>query len=195
MRHYEVVFLVHPDQSDQVPGMIERYQALIERWAGRVHRLEDWGRRQLAYPIAKMHKAHYVLLNIEVSQEGLAELQSAFKFNDAVLRDLVIRCKEAVVGHSKIFEGELREREREREQRQAAAERGSGQRLSESGSEQGAQTPVGGAERAGDDDAAARAVATDEDAPAQEAPATGASSDAALAHGPGSATPTKEDNR
>lgn len=121
MRHYEVVFLVHPDQSDQVRGMIERYQSLVERWAGKVHRLEDWGRRQLAYPIAKMHKAHYVLMNIEISQEGLAELESAFKFNDAVLRNLVIRRKGPILGNSKIYEEEMKEQEREREQRKAAA--------------------------------------------------------------------------
>lgn len=116
MRHYEVVFLVHPDQSDQVPGMIERYLGLIERWAGKVHRVEDWGRRQLAYPIAKIHKAHYVMINMEVSQEALAELESAFKFNDAVLRNLIIRRRGPVTGNSKIYEEELRERERERDQ-------------------------------------------------------------------------------
>ena len=116
MRHYEVVFLVHPDQSDQVPGMIERYLGLIERWAGKVHRVEDWGRRQLAYPIAKIHKAHYVMINMEVSQEALAELESAFKFNDAVLRNLIIRRRGPVTGNSKIYEEELREQEREREQ-------------------------------------------------------------------------------
>ena len=116
MRHYEVVFLVHPDQSDQVSGMIERYIGLIERWAGKVHRVEDWGRRQLAYPIAKIHKAHYALINMEVSQEALAELESAFKFNDAVLRNLVIRRKGPVTSNSKIYEEELREQEREREQ-------------------------------------------------------------------------------
>ena len=116
MRHYEVVFLVHPDQSDQVPGMIERYLGLIERWAGKVHRVEDWGRRQLAHPIAKIHKAHYVLINMEVSQEALAELESAFKFNDAVLRNLIIRRNGPVTGNSKIYEEELREQEREREQ-------------------------------------------------------------------------------
>ena len=119
MRHYEVVFLVHPDQSDQVPGMVERYQSLIERGAGVVHRLEDWGRRQLAFPISKIHKAHYVLMNIEVNAETLAELESAFRFNDAVLRYMTIRRTEAVTGHSKIYEEELRaqEKEREREQR------------------------------------------------------------------------------
>jgi len=115
MRHYEVVFLVHPDQSDQVSGMIERYQGLIERGNGVVHRLEDWGRRQLAYPISKIHKAHYVLMNIEVNNETLEELESAFKFNDAVLRNLIIRRKEAVTGNSKIYEEELREQEKDRE--------------------------------------------------------------------------------
>ena len=115
MRHYEIVFLVHPDQSDQVPGMIERYQALITKGSGTVHRLEDWGRRQLAFPIAKIHKAHYVLMNIEVDQAVLEELESAFKFNDAVLRNLVLRRKEAVVGDSKIYEEELKEQEKDRE--------------------------------------------------------------------------------
>jgi small subunit ribosomal protein S6 len=115
MRHYEVVFLVHPDQSDQVPGMIERYQALIERGNGVVHRLEDWGRRQLAYPIAKIHKAHYIMLNIEVDADTLKELESAFRFNDAVIRNMFIRRKAAVTGNSKIYEEELREQEKDRE--------------------------------------------------------------------------------
>ncbi len=115
MRHYEVVFLVHPDQSDQVPGMIERYQALIERGNGVVHRLEDWGRRQLTFPIAKIHKAHYIMLNIEVDADTLKELESAFRFNDAVIRNLVIRRKAAVTGNSKIYEEELKEQEKERE--------------------------------------------------------------------------------
>lgn len=90
MRHYEIVFLVHPDQSEQVPAMIERYRAMIEEDGGRIHRLEDWGRRQLAYPINKIHKAHYVLMNIECNRPILAELESAFRFNDAVLRNLII---------------------------------------------------------------------------------------------------------
>jgi small subunit ribosomal protein S6 len=96
MRHYEVVFLVHPDQSEQVPAMIERYRAIVESDSGKVHRLEDWGRRQLAFPIAKVHKAHYVLMNIECGLEALNELKSAFKFNDAVIRDMVLSRKEAV---------------------------------------------------------------------------------------------------
>ena len=95
LRHYEVVFLVHPDQSEQVPAMIERYKALIETDGGKIHRLEDWGRRQLAYPIVNLAKAHYVMLNIEVGQNALNELESGFRFNDAVLRHLVIKRDEA----------------------------------------------------------------------------------------------------
>ena len=95
MRHYEVVFLVHPDQSEQVPAMIERYKTLIEGDNGKIHRLEDWGRRQLAYPIENLAKAHYVMLNIEVSQNALNELETGFRFNDAVLRHLVVRRDEA----------------------------------------------------------------------------------------------------
>jgi small subunit ribosomal protein S6 len=93
MRHYEVVFMVHPDQSEQVPAMIERYRATIESSGGKIHRLEDWGRRQLAYPIQKLAKAHYVLMNIECGTAELAELESAFRFNDAVLRNLIISRK------------------------------------------------------------------------------------------------------
>ncbi|HEX5127990.1 MAG TPA: 30S ribosomal protein S6 [Rhodocyclaceae bacterium] len=96
MRHYEVVFIVHPDQSEQVPAMIERYKTLVSGKGGIIHRLEDWGRRQLAYPIQKIHKAHYVLMNIECDAETLAELEHAFKFNDAVLRHLSIKTKKAV---------------------------------------------------------------------------------------------------
>ena len=91
MRHYEIVFMVHPDQSDQVQAMIDRYRTLIEEDGGKIHRLEDWGRRQLAYPINKVHKAHYVLMNVECSQPVLEEMQSAFRFNDAVIRNLIIQ--------------------------------------------------------------------------------------------------------
>ena len=103
MRHYEIVFLVHPDQSEQVSGMIERYRTLIESKDGKIHRLEDWGRRQLAYPIHKIHKAHYVLMNIECSQEVLDEITSAFRFNDAVIRNLVIVRDEAVTEPSPLI--------------------------------------------------------------------------------------------
>lgn len=96
MRHYEIVFLVHPDQSDQVPGMIERYKKLIAKHEGKLHRLEDWGRRQLAYAIRKLHKAHYVLMNIECEQNVIDELNDLFRFNDAVLRYLILRLDRAI---------------------------------------------------------------------------------------------------
>ena len=106
MRHYEIVFIVHPDQSEQVPGMIERYRNTITAGNGKVHRIEDWGRRQLAYPIAKVFKAHYVLMNIEVNNETLVELDSSFKFNDAVLRHLTVKMDEAVTGPSPMMKEE-----------------------------------------------------------------------------------------
>ena len=109
MRHYEIVFLVHPDQSEQVPAMIERYRATIEADGGKIHRLEDWGRRQLAYPIQKLHKAHYVLMNIECTQAALDELTSAFRFNDAVLRNLVIARDEAITEPSPLARREEKE--------------------------------------------------------------------------------------
>ena len=115
MRHYEVVFLVHPDQSDQVPGMVERYHAMIERGEGKVHRTEDWGRRQLAFPISKVHKAHYILMNIEVAQDTYDELLSAFRFNDAVIRSMVVRRDGPEIGNSKIYEEELKDQEKDKE--------------------------------------------------------------------------------
>ncbi len=115
MRHYEIVFIVHPDQSEQVPGMIDRYRAMIEREGGTIHRCEDWGRRQLAYPISKIHKGHYVLLNIEVPTAVLEELESAFRFNDAVLRNMILSRKAPETETSKIYEEELKEQERDKE--------------------------------------------------------------------------------
>ncbi len=112
MRHYEVVFLVHPDQSEQVPGMIERYTQLMADSGGKIHRLEDWGRRQLAYPINKIHKAHYVMMNIECGGEALQELATLFRFNDAVLRNLLIKAKAAVTEESLILKGEREGKER-----------------------------------------------------------------------------------
>ena len=106
MRHYEIVFIVHPDQSEQVPAMVERYKALVTARSGQIHRLEDWGRRQMAYPIQKVHKAHYVLMNIECDGETLAELEHAFKFNDAVLRHLTIKMKKAVATASPMMKEE-----------------------------------------------------------------------------------------
>ena len=112
MRHYEIVFMVHPDQSEQVKGMIERYTAAINKDGGTVHRLEDWGRRQLAYPINKIHKAHYVLMNVEATQAALEELTTNFKYNDAVIRNLVIRMDAAVTAESPIMKAETEQRER-----------------------------------------------------------------------------------
>ena len=113
MRHYEVVFLVHPDQSDQVPAMVERYRSMIETSGGAIHRFEDWGRRQLAYPINKVHKAHYILMNIECNLEALNELKSAFKFNDAVIRDMFLVRKDAVTEASPLAKQEGQGRERD----------------------------------------------------------------------------------
>ena len=106
MRHYEIVFIVHPDQSEQVPAMIERYRSTIAARKGAIHRLEDWGRRQMTFPIAKMHKAHYVLMNIECDQETLDELEHSFKFNDAVLRHLTVQMKAAVTAPSPMMKEE-----------------------------------------------------------------------------------------
>jgi small subunit ribosomal protein S6 len=121
MRHYEIVFLVHPDQSDQVPAMCERYRALIEADGGHIHRLEDWGRRQLAYPIEKIYKAHYVLMNVECSQSVLNEIKSAFRFNDAVLRNLIISRPSADTAPSPLLKS--RDEERSEEGRSRATQR------------------------------------------------------------------------
>ena len=112
MRHYEIVFLVHPDQSEQVPGMIERYTQIVTEGGGKIHRLEDWGRRQLAYPINKIHKAHYILINAECDGSSLEELTTLFRYNDAVLRNIVIKMKGAVTEESLILTGEREGKER-----------------------------------------------------------------------------------
>ncbi|WP_166839028.1 30S ribosomal protein S6 [Rheinheimera pleomorphica] len=116
MRHYEIVFMVHPDQSEQVPGMIERYTGAIKEAGGAIHRLEDWGRRQLAYPIQKLHKAHYVLMNVEAPQTVIDELETNFRYNDAVLRNLIMRTDSAVVEPSPM--AKVREERRERAPRE-----------------------------------------------------------------------------
>ena len=123
MRHYEIVFLVHPDQSEQVPGMVERYSAAIANDGGSVHRLEDWGRRQMAYSINKIHKAHYVLMNVECTEAALEELTTNFRYNDAVIRNLVIRCDEAITEESPIMkaENDARERKQRAERRADSA--------------------------------------------------------------------------
>jgi len=115
MRHYEIVFLVHPDQSEQVPAMIEKYQQTFTSNGGSVHRLEDWGRRQLAYPINKIHKAHYILMNVECGVEELNEVTTAFRFNDAVLRNLVVTCDAAITEPSPMMRKDDDEKPRRRE--------------------------------------------------------------------------------
>ncbi|UUM30866.1 30S ribosomal protein S6 [Vibrio japonicus] len=119
MRHYEIVFMVHPDQSEQVAGMIERYTGSITEAGGKIHRLEDWGRRQLAYPINKLHKAHYVLMNVEADQAVIDELETAFRFNDAVLRNMIMRTKAAITEQS-IMLKQKEERAPRREDRSEA---------------------------------------------------------------------------
>lgn len=114
MRHYEIVFLVHPDQSEQVPGMVERYKKIIEEDGGKVHRHEDWGRRQLAYSINNVHKAHYILLNVECGDKALAEIEDNFRYNDAVIRSLIIRRDEAITEQSDIVKAEENRNSRDR---------------------------------------------------------------------------------
>jgi len=141
MRHYEIVFLVHPDQSEQVPGMVERYTSTIKDSGGQVHRLEDWGRRRLAYPINKIHKAHYILMNVECTEEALEELTTNFRYNDAVLRNLVMREDEAITEESPILKAEKESRERKAaraersERRERADERDSSDEAEEASSD------------------------------------------------------------
>jgi small subunit ribosomal protein S6 len=125
MRHYEIVFLVHPDQSEQVDGMVERYRSTIESANGKIHRFEDWGRRQLAYPIQKIHKAHYILMNIECTQDTMDEIVGAFRFNDAVIRHMVIRQKEAITEASFLIKKDEKEDRYDRSDRNARSDRSS----------------------------------------------------------------------
>lgn len=122
MRHYEIVFLVHPDQSEQVPAMVERYSNLITEDGGAVHRLEDWGRRQLAYSIEKIHKAHYVLMNVEASEAAMEELSTTFRYNDAILRNMIIRTDEAVTEDSPILKAEKAQKERRGDRKERRTE-------------------------------------------------------------------------
>jgi small subunit ribosomal protein S6 len=120
MRHYEIVFMVHPDQSEQVPAMVERYTGLVTENGGTVHRLEDWGRRHLAYPINKIHKAHYVLMNVECTGETLEEIENIFRFNDAIIRSLVVRCTEAITEASPMMKPAEEKRVRREEKPRSA---------------------------------------------------------------------------
>ena len=174
MRHYEIVLMVHPDQSEQVDGMVNRYRASIEREGGKVHRFEDWGRRQLAYPIAKVHKAHYVLLNIEVSQEGLVELESAFRFNDAILRNMILVRKGPETEESKIYQDTKaqqaaeKERERRREEELLSRQREREEAARAAAEENGEEGDTNVAAEASTEEAESTEASTDEPAAESE---------------------------
>ena len=155
MRHYEVVFMVHPDQSEQVPGMIERYSNVITKDGGTVHRLEDWGRRQLAYHINKIHKAHYVLMNVEASNEAMEELTTTFRYNDAVIRNLVIRRDAPVLEESLIMKAEREDKERKAryQERQDNDARRAAAETAEAPAEEEAPEPVAEAPEAATEEA------------------------------------------
>jgi small subunit ribosomal protein S6 len=157
MRHYEIVFLVHPDQSEQVPAMVERYRSMITASGGVVHREEDWGRRQLEFPIKKIHKAHYVLMNIECSQELLTELESAFRFNDAVLRHLTLTCHEAITEKSAMM------KEVEREESAKSSDRKSAARSDDDDDSKDPGDSKGSADSKDSDDSKNAAASSDDD--------------------------------
>ena len=175
MRHYEVVFLVHPDQSEQVPGMIERYTQLMADSGGQIHRLEDWGRRQLAYPINKIHKAHYVLMNIECNGEALEELTTLFRFNDAVIRNLVIKTTAPVTEETFILKGERegKERKQRAEQKRKMEDDAAAASAAKAAAAKAAEEAAAPAEEAPLEEgpaAATEATAEEAAAPAEEAP-------------------------
>ncbi len=138
MRHYEIVVMVHPDQSEQVPAMLDRYKSMVEADGGKIHRMEDWGRRQLAYPVAKLHKAHYFLMNVECTEAVLAEFESAFRFNDAVLRRLVIRRDQADVEQSLLFK--IPDEEHKHDSRDDDADVDDGKDLDDGADDESAET-------------------------------------------------------
>ena len=165
MKHYEIVFLVHPDQSEQVPAMIDRYRSLIEADGGKIHRQEDWGRRQLAFPINKIHKAHYVLMNIECTAKALEELADAFRFNDAVIRNMVISRKKADTEPSPLAKSkEEREEEERRERAYARREREASERQSTEDSEANSESKSDDDESSDEEDLEEEVVAETEDA-------------------------------
>ncbi len=172
MRHYEIVFLVHPDQSEQVPAMLDRYRAIIEADGGAIHRLEDWGRRLLAYPINKVHKAHYVMINVECDQKALDELNGAFRFNDAVIRNLIMKRDSAVTDPS--FLAKSKEEEEERAAKETAAKEAAIARAKEAEAAAAAKAAL---EAAAPVEAAP--AATETEAPAEEAPVVEAVAEAA----------------
>lgn len=163
MRHYEIVFMVHPDQSEQVPGMIERYTSTITNSGGQVHRLEDWGRRHLAYPINKIHKAHYILMNVECGQDALDELNSNFRYNDAVIRSSVFSCQEAVTAESPIMKAEQAERSGRRERTEERSEqRPTEERQEEAVAETTEKVEASEAEPVAEEESAASEETTDQ---------------------------------
>jgi small subunit ribosomal protein S6 len=165
MRHYEIVFLVHPDQSDQVPAMVEKYQGIVTDSGGTVHRSEDWGRRQLTHPINKIHKAHYALLNVECELPVIEEIKTAFKFNDAVLRNLVIACDDAVTEASPMAVAVAEEKEKEKEaqgRREARAASEAVMRAEAAKKEKAAEIEAAEKEKAAEVGAAAEAPSADE---------------------------------
>ena len=182
MRHYEIVFLVHPDQSEQVPAMVEKYQGMVTEAGGQVHRSEDWGRRQLAHPINKIHKAHYALMNIECPFDVIKEIKSAFKFNDAVLRHMVLQRDEAVTEASPMAVAVAEEKQREKEAQQRreakaaaeAAQRAEEEKAEPAAAEAPAEEAATDAEPAEAEPTEAAAESTDEEAPAEEAAAKSA---------------------
>ena len=171
MRHYEIVFLVHPDQSEQVPAMVERYQGMVTDGGGAVHRTEDWGRRQLAHPINKVHKAHYVLMNIECSGDVLAEIKGAFKFNDAVLRNMILTRKDAVTEASPMAVAVAEEKAKERE----AQQRRDAKAAAEAAMRRDEEASTDDAGESSDEKPAKEATA--EEAPAEEGSAEDAASE------------------
>ncbi len=171
MRHYEIVFLVHPDQSEQVSAMVDRYKAIVESSGGSVHRLEDWGRRQLSYTIDKIHKAHYILMNIECEQEPLNEIETAFRFNDAVIRNLVIRRNNAVTEPSPMAKEAEKEAEREAERAETAARRETESSASDEAASDGEEKAYAVDESAKATPAVEPAQATPAVEPAEETPA------------------------
>ena len=161
MRHYEIVFLVHPDQSEQVPAMVERYQSMVTASGGTIHRTEDWGRRQLSHPITKVHKAHYVLLNVECDFPVIEELKSAFRFNDAVLRNMVMSCDEAVIEASPmaVAVAEEKAKEKEAQQRREAKAASEAAMRTEQEAREAAAAEKAAAEKAAEDEVAEPAAA------------------------------------
>ena len=169
MRHYEIVFLVHPDQSEQVPAMVERYQGLVSESGGQIHRTEDWGRRQLAHPINKIHKAHYVLLNVECGFDVIEDIKGAFRFNDAVLRHLIISRDEAVTEASPmaVAVAEEKAKEKEAQQRREAKAAAEAAMRRESEAKEAAAAKASDAEEGADAPAESKDAAADDAAPAE----------------------------